>query len=69
MDPLLRKAILVGFDLALAGLNKQEVDSFTDQLAAEGKTKDQISAILDDLSGQESTAIRALIASKRSAGA
>lgn len=67
MDPILQRAILMGMDLAVAGLNKVEVKSMTDELSAQGKTDAEISAILDDLSSTESKDIRAKIAALRAA--
>ena len=68
MDPILQRAILMGMDLAVAGLNKMEVKAMTDELSAQGKSDEEISAILDDLNSAESKAIREKIAAKRAAG-
>lgn len=67
MDPILVRAILMGMDLAVAGLNKVEVKAMTEELSAQGKTDAEISAILDNLSSAEGKDIRAKIAAQRAA--
>jgi hypothetical protein len=65
MHPIMERLILLGMDLAVVGLNKMDVKALTTDLAAKGKTDEEISAILDDLSMAESKDIRAKIAAAR----
>jgi len=68
MDPLIRGAILLGMELAQLGLNKLEVSAYTEELEAQGKTNEEIDAILRNMSADKSREIRELIAQKRASG-
>jgi len=68
MDPLIRGAILLGMELAQLGLNKFEVSAYTEELESQGKTNEEIDAILRNMSADKSREIRELIAQKRASG-
>ena len=68
MDPLIRGAILLGMELAQFGLNKLEVSAYTEELESQGKTNEEIDAILRNMSADKSREIRELIAQKRASG-
>jgi len=68
MDPLIRGAILLGMELAQLGLNKLEVSAYTEELESQGKTNEEIDAILRNMSADKSREIRELIAQKRASG-